>query len=131
MADEWNGDKAKIVGRKIIGKSVFEAGLIIEAQAVALAPVDTARLRGSISTQTKTQEHKNQNSGKAESEDFIDKPTKDNTAYVGTNVEYGEYIEYGTIRSRAQPYMRPALDLAQGKVLTVFERNGKLEFEGF
>jgi len=29
---------------------------------------------------------------------------------VGTNVEYGPYVEYGTSRMAPQPYMRPAFD---------------------
>ena len=36
---------------------------------------------------------------------------------VGTNVEYGPYVEYGTSRMAPQPYMRPAFDGA-GPVIT-------------
>ena len=31
-------------------------------------------------------------------------------ARIGTNIEYGPYVELGTSRMRAQPYLRPALD---------------------
>lgn len=33
---------------------------------------------------------------------------KDNTAYIGTNVEYGMYIEFGTSKMKARPFLRPA-----------------------
>lgn len=29
-------------------------------------------------------------------------------AYIGTNVEYGKYVELGTVKMAAQPYLRPA-----------------------
>ena len=51
--------------------------------------VDTGRLRGSISHEVKTSE---------------------NTVYVGTNVEYGVYVEMGTRKMRAYPYLRPAIE---------------------
>ena len=33
-------------------------------------------------------------------------------AEVGTNVEYALYVEFGTSKQSAQPFMRPALDKA-------------------
>ncbi len=32
----------------------------------------------------------------------------ESAAYVGTNVEYGPYVEFGTSRQKAQPFLRPA-----------------------
>jgi HK97 gp10 family phage protein len=32
------------------------------------------------------------------------------TAWVGTRIRYGGYVEYGTSNTPAQPYLRPALD---------------------
>ena len=34
--------------------------------------------------------------------------TDDEAAYIGTNVEYAPYVELGTCRQKAQPYLRPA-----------------------
>lgn len=34
-------------------------------------------------------------------------------AQVGTNVEYGGFVEYGTDRAPAYPYLRPALKAAR------------------
>lgn len=49
-------------------------------------PVDTGRLKGSISHASDGE-----------------------WAYIGTNVEYAPYVEMGTSRQRAQPYLRPAI----------------------
>lgn len=35
---------------------------------------------------------------------------------VGTNVEYAPYVEFGTSRMGAQPYLRPAVDRARGNI---------------
>lgn len=56
--------------------------------AVEIVPVDTGRLKGSI--------------GHTYSED-------EQTEYIGTNVEYAPYVEFGTSRQRAQPYLKPAV----------------------
>lgn len=63
-----------------------ECGLVAEGYAKRLCPVDTGNLRNSI---THTQ--------------------SENAEYIGTNVEYGPYVEMGTIRTRAQPFIKPAL----------------------
>jgi len=123
----WNGNAVKIQGKKVIGKSIYETGLIIEANAKSLTPVDTGRLAASITTQAYDKGTLPRGIG-ADSNDVIDKPTNQNTVYVGTPVEYSEYTEFGTIKSDAQPFLRPALDLAKGNVLTVLEKNGRLEF---
>lgn len=65
----------------------------IEADAKALAPVDTGALRSSIST-TITGD------GRGGSM----------TAEIGPTVEYGIYQEYGTSEQPGQPYMGPAYD---------------------
>ena len=58
-----------------------------EGYAKRLCPVDTGRLRNSIT-------HALDSGGRA--------------VYVGTNVEYAPYVELGTARQKAQPYLRPA-----------------------
>jgi HK97 gp10 family phage protein len=53
--------------------------------------VDTGRLRASISHRVET------DSGES-------------AAYVGTNVEYAPWLEFGTSRMRARPFMVPAMN---------------------
>jgi len=127
--ENWRGREVKIKGKKVVGKSAFEIGLIVEGQAKALAPKDTGRLRGSITTQS-------YNKGTdieapAESGDKISAPQSPDEVYVGTAVIYGPYQEFGTVRNAAQSFLRPALDLARGRALTVIERNGRQEFKEY
>lgn len=61
-------------------------GLVAEGYAKRLCPVDTGRLRNSITH-----------------------ATDDEAAYIGTNVDYAVYVEMGTVKTRAQPYLKPAI----------------------
>lgn len=70
-------------------KDIEKAALLLERRAKQNCPVDTGKLRASITTEV----------GKLEAE-------------VGTNVEYAQYVEFGTSKQSAQPFMRPALDKA-------------------
>lgn len=88
-----------------------KVGLVAEGYAKMLCPVDTGRLRNSITHAT------SQNHGQGDYQDnngldFHDasaqsKP-RDDSVYIGTNVEYAPYIELGTVRCGARPYLRPA-----------------------
>ena len=70
-------------------KDIEKAALTLERNAKQKCPVDTGKLRASITTEV----------GNLEAE-------------VGTNVEYAPYVEFGTSEQSAQPFMRPALDKA-------------------
>lgn len=41
---------------------------------------------------------------------------------VGTNVEYSVYVEFGTSRMAAQPYLRPAVESARRKSERIFSQ---------
>ena len=60
----------------------------IERDAKRKCPVDTGRLRGSISTDLSQ--------------------INSYEATIGTNVEYAVHVEYGTYKQSAKPYLRPA-----------------------
>jgi HK97 gp10 family phage protein len=66
--------------------------LKLRNEAVRRCPVDTGRLRQSIGLQK----------------------VGDGHYRVGTNVVYAPYVEFGTRRARAQPFMRPALEAVRG-----------------
>lgn len=66
---------------------VRDSAYTVERNAKRDCPVDTGRLRASISTTF----HK---------DGF--------TAEVGTNVEYAPYIEFGTSKMKSQPFLHPA-----------------------
>lgn len=70
-----------------VGAALEEIGLLAENYAARKCPVDTGNLRGSITHEV---------------------DTGDNAVYIGTNVEYAPYVELGTSRQEAQPFLRPA-----------------------
>ncbi len=70
-----------------IETALVAIGLAAESHAKELCPVDTGRLRNSIT-------HTND----------------DDSAYIGTNVEYAAYVELGTFRMKARPYLKPAAE---------------------
>ena len=69
-----------------ISKALWAIGATAEGYAKQKCPVDTGRLRNSI-----THEEDNR------------------STYIGTNVEYASFVEFGTSRHPTpQPYIRPA-----------------------
>lgn len=72
--------------------ALMRGGMIIETDAKRRCPVDTGRLRASLTTDVERE-------GKTT---FVLK--------VGTNVEYASFVENGTSRMAAQPFLRPAVD---------------------
>lgn len=70
-----HSDEAKEVLKQATIQWLFQACMLVEGQAVALAAVHTARLRNSIDY-------------------FVDEAEL--IGYVGTNVEYAIYVEMGT-----------------------------------
>lgn len=70
-----------------IGAALEEIGLLAENYAAKKCPVDTGNLRASIAHEV---------------------DAGDNAVYIGTNVEYAPYVELGTSRQKAQPFLRPA-----------------------
>ncbi len=71
-----------------IARALEAIGIQAEGDVASLAPVDTGRLRDSITHETHAEEE---------------------SVHVGTNVEYGKYQEYGTSRMRAHPFLKPGI----------------------
>lgn len=87
---ETREDNAKQIANSMnqaMAKALSEIGLMAEGYAKQQCPVDTGRLRNSI-TNTLNVEGKE--------------------VYIGTNVEYAPYVELGTSSQKAQPFLRPA-----------------------
>lgn len=106
--------------RKIPGNvatAVAATAFAIQRQAQINAPVDTGALRNSIYTRIGNKpdgysamaaEVTSLNSGATLGE--LPEPENATTAYVGPSVEYGVYVELGTSKRGAQPYLGPAVD---------------------
>lgn len=71
-----------------IARALEAIGIQAEGDVAELAPVDTGRLRDSITHETHAEEE---------------------SVYVGTNVEYAAYQEYGTSRMKAHPFLKPGI----------------------
>lgn len=80
-----------------VGKFVTKLAIKVESGAKRRSPVDTGRLRSSIT-------HELGHSGT-----IIE-------AHIGTNVNYAIFQELGTSRMRAHPFLRPALDDAKSAI---------------
>ena len=128
---KWDGDIIKRRAAELMKKSTFEIGLVVEGQAKELINPVTGRLKGSITTVSGSGEKTNPKGKGSVASDTISPPSNPLDVYVGTPVEYAPYVEYGTARSNAYAFLRPALDLAYGRVPTIVEKNGKIFFEEY
>lgn len=89
MVGTDNSEEVAGAIRGAIAAAMEEIGLLAEGYAKKLCPVDTGRLRNSITHAVSSSE---------------------NAVYVGTNVEYAPHVELGTRKQKAQPYLRPAAE---------------------
>ena len=101
VTTEWNGRKVMIDFDKANYKSLYQSAALVEGQAVASVPVDTARLKQSIT-----------------------KIVKQDNAVIGTNVIYAPFVELGTRFQKAQPYLLPSLIKNVKKIIAIFKSNG-------
>ena len=84
-----------------------------------LAPVDTGRLASSITWAIKSKRGNVHSIGEvgrgakqtASNRDRVNQPAREHELWIGTNVEYAPYIEYGTIRGKKQSFLRKSLDV--------------------
>ena len=83
-----NSDVIKNALPEQIEIALEAVGLQAEGYAKLKCPVDTSRLRNSITHATVKREK---------------------AVYIGTNVEYAPYVEMGTVKQKAQPYLAPAV----------------------
>lgn len=72
-----------------IEQALTAIGLTAETHAKEECPVDTGRLRNSITHEVQM---------------------NDKSVLIGSNVEYAAFVELGTSRMAAQPYLRPAVE---------------------
>jgi len=81
------------VGLEIIGG-------VAESHAADICPVDTGTLRDSITHQ----------------------PISPNEMAIGTSIEYAPFVELGTRKMSARPYLRPAAENHSGEYRAIMER---------
>lgn len=81
-------------------QALIAIGARAETHAKKYCPVKTGNLRNSIKPAHVTDEK---------------------AVYIGTNVEYAPYVELGTSRAKAQPYLRPAIENHTDEYKRLFE----------
>lgn len=89
--------KWQIIKKEACAIALKEVGFKVETQAKANTPVDSGRLRASISTNwSGSGMSQGKTGGQAKSGDGIGQPAgeKGLTVVVGTNVEYSEFVEW-------------------------------------
>lgn len=112
-------------------KALTMCGMVIERAAKQLAPADTGLLRNSITGALagkkpaaklyKADKPKNgviqtgEYSGTAPNDDEL-------SVYIGTNVEYAPYVELGTSRQEAQPFLKPAATDSKSALIQCFQK---------
>ena len=116
MASFNNFDKVAQGLFDALADVVSETAFDIQATAASIAPVDTGFLRDSIYVETYTQStYGHGGPGKFGQNllDAIPSPRNQFTAYIAGGAEYSVFLELGTIHQPAQPYLAPAVDLAE------------------
>jgi len=77
-----------------VARDLQRRALQVDRAAKQLCPVDRGRLRSSITNE-------------------IGQDGQGLVVTIGTNVEYAPYVELGTSKMAAQPYLLPALEAGQ------------------
>lgn len=111
--------KYRIVKRQACEDVLKEVGFKVEGTAKAGCPVDTGRLRASLSTNwAGSGMNHGKTGGQARPEEGVGQPggEKNLVVVVGTNVQYAPFVEHGTKTQSAQPYLYPAYFSHEGEV---------------
>lgn len=105
--------------KKVIRAAVRKGAILVRNKAREKVPVKTGTLKKSIKIRS------NRVANGIIS--FKIGPTNDKKK--GTDVFYGRFIEFGTSKMAAKPFMRPALDESETEVLNVVIDNIKSKLE--
>lgn len=83
-------------------RALFKIGALVETEAKTIVPVDTGRLKNSLTHVEK----------KKGNEQYTE---------VGSKVEYASYVETGTSKMKAQPYLRPAIERNRSQIQSIID----------
>lgn len=101
-----------------MSEAVSKTAFDIQAKAALNAPVDTGFLKGALYTVTSKNSSYSECDRPTNKDSYllpeVPAPDDDLTAYVAAGANYSVYVELGTTRAPAQPYLGPACDAAIG-----------------
>lgn len=98
-------------------RALKRAAFQIESRAKQKAPVDTGALRSSIYTRIGRGPD---TSTVGADRTPLPEPGGDLVAHIGPSVHYGIYVEMGTHRAAAQPYLLPAVRETEAELAEIF-----------
>lgn len=95
-------NRAEVEGelRASVRKKLSATGITVQNRARQRCPVDTGRLRNSITHDA-----------------------SDTGVVIGTNVKYAPFVELGTSRQRPQPYLIPGLMDSRGDLQRIWRES--------
>ncbi len=114
---ESNLDNVKKALDKAQNEALTKIGMLVQAESQVNAPVDSGRLKQSITNQVNE---------------------SDKSVEVGTNVEYAVWVHEGTSKQEAQPFIKDAVmnninkikDIAGQEISTNMKWGDNIEFKG-
>jgi HK97 gp10 family phage protein len=118
MAVKWHPEKAIARVRKDVVSNLWRIGFLIEADAKRLCPVDTGRLRASLITDV---DERSLAVRVGSSPHLLEHPTI--AGVVGTDVYYAKYVELGTYKMKARPFLTPAMWMNKSNALALLGGN--------
>jgi len=147
-------DEVKKRAEKLKEKSLMEIGIVVMSDAKLLCAVQYGYLAASIQTASNDKitaldspgefaEEINSTGHDVETFKPIQQPKSSDEVLVGSAVDYAPDVEYGTRQGTrktksgstythpgmaAQPFLRPALNMAYGKVPYIVKNGAKVEF---
>lgn len=107
MSVKFNSNKDDVLKSLENGilNGLTAVGMFVGGEAQLRAPVDTGDLRDSI---------------------LFEVDEGDKSVTIGTNVEHGLWVEKGTSKMDAQPYLNPAIEENHGRAKSLFAQAAKL-----
>ena len=91
--------KADLFAKKLDAK-LDDVGVLVTDVASKICPKDTGRLSSSIDYEVNETAHK---------------------VSIGTDVPYSIHVEYGTYKTRSQPFLRPSLVISAKRIMRMFK----------
>lgn len=129
-----NTEQIKDIAKEAVLRALEAVGLQAEGYAKEIitskGAIDTGLLRNSITHTVGGQPYSHSYKADRPSKDGKIKTGQasgtlgsenDMTAYIGTNVEYAEYVEYGTSKMSARPFTKPAVQNHMDEYKQIFE----------
>jgi HK97 gp10 family phage protein len=111
---KWHPEKFNEKQRKQTIGNLWRAALMVERDAKLGCPVDTGRLRASLISSV----NEGAMSARVGSANRLIRNPE--IAVTGSNVYYAKYVELGTYKMKAQPFLVPALEKNKPAIRRLF-----------